>query len=62
MPINGINLPSIAGVLGFKDFSNQLNNAKTANDWEKVEAIAKVLSNKLSLIDEIANICYDKNI
>ena len=25
--VNGINLPSIAGVLGFKDFTDQLNNA-----------------------------------
>lgn len=45
-----------------EEMVNQLNRAKDANDWEKVEAIAKVLSNKLSLIDEIANICYDKNI
>lgn len=43
MPIQGINLPSIAGVLGFKDFTNQLNNANAgmrnlvglANDWAK---------------------------
>lgn len=41
MPIQGMNLPSIAGVLGFKDFSNQLNNANAgmrnlvslANNW-----------------------------
>ena len=41
MPINGINLPSIAGVLGFKDFTDQLNNANAgmrnlvnlANNW-----------------------------
>lgn len=41
MPIQGINLPSIAGVLGFKDFTDQLNNANAgmrnlvslANDW-----------------------------
>lgn len=39
--VNGINLPSIAGVLGFKDFTDQLNNANAgmrnlvnlANDW-----------------------------
>ena len=39
--VNGLNLPSIAGVLGFKDFSNQLNNANAgmrnlvslANNW-----------------------------
>lgn len=44
MPINGINLPSIAGVLGFKDFTNQLNNANAGvrnavglfNDWAKM--------------------------
>lgn len=41
--INGINLPSIAGVLGFKDYTDQLNNANAgmrnlvslANDWAK---------------------------
>lgn len=41
MPIQGINLPSIAGVLGFKDFTDQLNNANAgmrnlvnlANGW-----------------------------
>ena len=41
MPIQGMNLPSIAGVLGFKDFTNQLNNANAgmrnlvslANNW-----------------------------
>ena len=41
MPIQGINLPSIAGVLGFKDFTDQLNNANAgmrnlvslANNW-----------------------------
>lgn len=41
--VNGMNLPSIAGVLGFKDFTNQLNNANAgvrnamgiANDWAK---------------------------
>lgn len=41
MAINGMNLPSIAGVLGFKDFTNQLNNANAgmrnlvslANNW-----------------------------
>ena len=46
MPINGINLPSIAGVLGFKDFTNQLNNANAGvknavglvNDWAKMAA------------------------
>ena len=39
--VNGMNLPSIAGVLGFKDFTNQLNNANAgmrnlvslANNW-----------------------------
>ena len=39
--VNGINLPSIAGVLGFKDFTDQLNNANAgmrnlvnlANNW-----------------------------
>ena len=39
--VNGLNLPSIAGVLGFKDFTNQLNNANAgmrnlvslANNW-----------------------------
>ena len=39
--VNGINLPSIAGVLGFKDFTDQLNNANAgmrnlvnlANGW-----------------------------
>ena len=44
MAINGINLPSIAGVLGFKDFTNQLNNANAGvrnavglvNDWAKM--------------------------
>jgi hypothetical protein len=43
MAIQGMNLPSIAGVLGFKDFTNQLNNANAgvrnaigiANDWAK---------------------------
>lgn len=43
MPIQGINLPSIAGVLGFKDYTDQLNNANAgmrnlvslANDWAK---------------------------
>ena len=46
MPINGINLPSIAGVLGFKDFTNQLNNANAGvrnamglvNEWAKIAA------------------------
>ena len=46
MPINGINLPSIAGVLGFKDFTNQLNNANAGvrnamglvNEWAKMAA------------------------
>lgn len=46
MPINGINLPSIAGVLGFRDFTNQLNNANAGvrnavglvNDWAKMAA------------------------
>lgn len=41
-----MNLPSIAGVLGFKDFSNQLNNANAGvrnavglvNDWAKMAA------------------------
>lgn len=41
MPIQGMNLPSIACVLGFKDFTDQLNNANAgmrnlvslANDW-----------------------------
>ena len=41
MPIQGMNLPSIAGVLGFKDFTDQLNNANAgmrnlvslANNW-----------------------------
>ena len=44
MAIQGINLPSIAGVLGFKDFTNQLNNANAGirnagglvNDWAKM--------------------------
>ena len=44
--VNGINLPSIAGVLGFKDFTNQLNNANAGvrnavglvNDWAKMAA------------------------
>ena len=39
--INGISMPSIAGVLGFKDFTDQLNNANAgmrnlvnlANNW-----------------------------
>lgn len=39
--VNGLNLPSIAGVLGFKDFTDQLNNANAgmrnlvnlANNW-----------------------------
>lgn len=39
--INGMSMPSIAGVLGFKDFTDQLNNANAgmrnlvnlANDW-----------------------------
>lgn len=46
MAIQGINLPSIAGVLGFKDFTNQLNNANAGvknaiglvNDWAKIAA------------------------
>ena len=46
MAINGMNLPSIAGVLGFKDFTNQLNNANAGvknavglvNDWAKMAA------------------------
>lgn len=46
MAINGMNLPSIAGVLGFKDFTNQLNNANAGvrnavglvNDWAKMSA------------------------
>ena len=41
-----MNLPSIAGVLGFKDFTNQLNNANAGvrnavglvNDWAKMAA------------------------
>lgn len=44
MAIQGMNLPSIAGVLGFKDFTNQLNNANAGvrnavglvNDWAKM--------------------------
>lgn len=44
MAINGMNLPSIAGVLGFKDFTNQLNNTNAGfrnaiglvNDWAKI--------------------------
>lgn len=43
MPIQGMNLPSIAGVLGFRDYTDQLNNANAgmrnlvglANDWAK---------------------------
>ena len=46
MAIQGMNLPSIAGVLGFKDFTNQLNNANAGvrnavglvNDWAKMAA------------------------
>ena len=46
MAIQGMNLPSIAGVLGFKDFTNQLNNANAGvknavglvNDWTKMAA------------------------
>ena len=46
MAIQGMNLPSIAGVLGFKDFTNQLNNANAGvrnavglvNDWSKMAA------------------------
>jgi hypothetical protein len=46
MAIQGMNLPSIAGVLGFKDFTNQLNNANAGvrnavglvNDWAKIAA------------------------
>lgn len=41
--IQGMNMPSIAGVLGFKDYTDQLNNANAgmrnlvslANDWAK---------------------------
>lgn len=41
--INGMNMPSIAGVLGFRDYTDQLNNANAgmrnlaslANDWAK---------------------------
>lgn len=44
MAIQGINMPSIAGVLGFKDFTQQLNNSNAgmrnlvgiANDWAKM--------------------------
>ena len=45
-----------------EEMVNQLNNAKNDNDWEKVQAIAKVLSNNLATINEMANTCYDKNI
>lgn len=46
MAIQGMNLPSIASVLGFKDFTNQLNNANAGvrnavglvNDWAKMAA------------------------
>lgn len=42
--IQGMNMPSIAGVLGFKDFTQQLNNANAGvrnavglvNDWAKM--------------------------
>lgn len=44
MAIQGMNMPSIAGVLGFKDFTQQLNNSNAgmrnlvgiANDWAKM--------------------------
>lgn len=42
--VQGMNMPSIAGVLGFKDFTQQLNNSNAgmrnlvgiANDWAKM--------------------------
>ena len=45
MALQGINMPSVAGVLSFQNFANQLNNANAgvknaislANDWAKTK-------------------------
>lgn len=47
MALQGIQLPSIAGVLSFKDFSNQLNNANAG-----VKNVANYLLNEASKDNE----------
>ena len=47
MALQGIQLPSIAGVLSFKDFSNQLNNANAG-----VKNVANYLLNEYSKDNE----------
>lgn len=43
-----------------QELANQLEIAKKDQDWQKVEAISKVILKNVERIDKQANICYDK--
>ena len=45
-----------------QELANQLEIAKKDQDWQKVEAISKVILKNVERIDKQANICYDKQI
>ena len=48
----------ISGYL--QELANQLEIAKKDQNWQKVEAISKVILKNVERIDKQANICYDK--
>lgn len=43
-----------------QELANQLEIAKKDKDWQKVDAISKVILKNVERIDKQANICYDK--